>query len=313
MGCMTKTRLYPILLILLLAACGNPTPDTIGRLPTLAQLPTETVTLTATVTPPETETPTVTPSETATPELTSTPTVTPSATITDTPSPTPTMTPTVTDTPPPPPDNEGLLALLALAVQATVLPQNLLPSPLPDQLVPIPTAIQGGVQPSVPTSCTSSPSGGFGTVFATDPTFIGQLGCPVGLAVSMSSASQLYERGGMFWLQGPPPVIYALYNTGRFGRYDDTYNATTDPYSGGETPPSGLIEPIRGFGKVWRSNPDVRNNLGWATNAESGGTGTVQLFERGQMVYLPERGDILIMAFDPGGATGTWRSVAGSY
>src|SRR5690606_20297856 len=149
---------------------------------------------------------------------TSTPTVTPSATITDTPSPTPTMTPTVTDTPPPPPDNEGLLALLALAVQATGLPQNLLPSPLPDQLVPIPTAIQGGVQPVAPTSRTSPPPGGFGTAFANDPPISGQSGCPVGLAVPRRSAWELYGRGGMFWLEGPPPVIHAGYNAGRLGR-----------------------------------------------------------------------------------------------
>lgn len=130
--------------------------------------------------------------------------------------------------------------------------------------------------------------------------------------MSVSSASQIYEHGGMFWLQGPPSAIYALQGTGRFQRYDDTYDANTDPFSGGETPPNGLREPVRGFGKVWRSNPDVRNGLGWATSDEGGGASPIQLFDRGQMVYLPQRGEIIIMAFDPGGVTGTWRAFAGS-
>jgi hypothetical protein len=128
----------------------------------------------------------------------------------------------------------------------------------------------------------------------------------------VNSASQLYQLGGMFWLEGPPPVIYALLGNGRFQRYDDTYNATTDPFSGGETPPNGLREPVRGFGKVWRSNIDVRNGVGWATGDESGSTANVQLFDRGQMIYLPQRGEIIIMSFDPGNISGTWRAVPGS-
>jgi hypothetical protein len=302
---MTKTRFYPILFVLLLAACGGEsTPQTVGELPTLAQLPTETPTLTPL---PNTATLTTTPTETPTATITITPTVTPSTTITDTPSPTPTSTPTITNTPAPTEDNEGISALMQLALQATVLPQTVVQPAVPT------TPLTTGLTTISPNTCPILPPGGFGTVFANDPSVAAQIGCPVGITASVSSASQLYERGGMFWLAGPPPIIYALYNTGRFSRYDDTYNATSDPFSGGETPPSGLLEPVRGFGKVWRSNADVRNNLGWATNDESGATATVQLFDRGQMVALPERGEIILMVFDSGGATGTWRAVPGSF
>lgn len=287
-----------IVCVLLLAACGGtPTPQTVGGLPTIAQLPTVTATPTP---PPATPSATLTASQTPTAIPSVTPTVTPSATITDTPSPTPTLTPTITPTTPPPPDNDALLSLLELAAQATILPQNLV------QPVLVPTTA------SAPTSCPVPPSGGFGTAFAGDPTLIQLIGCPVGATTPVSSASQLFQQGGMFWLQGPPPVIYALLGSGRFQRYDDTYNAATDPFSGGETPPSGLLEPVRGFGKVWRTYPDVRAGLGWATTDESGSTATMQLFDRGQMVYLPQRGEIIIMAFDPGNVTGTWRAVAGS-
>jgi hypothetical protein len=199
-----------------------------------------------------------------------------------------------------------VLSLIQLAQQATILPQNL----VQPALVPT-TAGVGSVLPA-PTSCAVPPSGGFGTAFASDPTLIQLIGCPTGMPLLVNSASQNYEHGVMFWLQGPPPVIYALLGSGRFQRYDDTYNSNTDPFSGGENPPSGLKEPVRGFGKVWRSNPDVRGGLGWATSDEGGSKSPIQLFDRGQMVYLPQRGEIIIMVFDPGGVTGTWRAMAGS-
>lgn len=299
-----RTRFYTIMLFLL-AACGTQSPQTVSELPTLAQVPTETATQTVTVTFPATFT--LTPTITETPTLTVTPTlsITPSATITETPTPTLTVTPTPTETPPPPPDNEGISALIALAAQVTILPQAQQPA------VIAPT-IAGGTLPPLTVSCAVTPTGGFGTAYTSDPTLTSLIGCPVGTSLTMSSASQLFERGGMFWLQGPPGYHYALFSTGRFQRYDDTYNTSIDPVSGGETPPSGLLEPVRGFGKVWRSNNDVRTSLGWATTEENGGTATTQLFDRGLMVYLPQRGEIITLVYDPGGMTGTWRAVAGT-
>lgn len=289
---------------LVLAGCGQPTPE-VGVLPTLAELPTLTPTDTGTlVTPlPPTETPTDTPTVTITSSITVT--VTPSATITETPTPTPTVTPTATNTIEPTEDNEGIMALLALAAQATVLPEQLQPAVVP--------TVPGATQAPVTTVCSFGPPGGFATVYQGDPTLSAQLGCASGSVLPMSSASQLYERGEMFWLQGPPGYIYVLFNTGRWQRYDDTYNASVDPESGGETAPAGLKEPIRGFGKVWRSAQEVRTGLGWASNDEVGGQATVQLFEHGQMIYLSQRGQIFILVNDAGGLTGTWRAVQGSY
>jgi hypothetical protein len=31
------------------------------------------------------------------------------------------------------------------------------------------------------------------------------------------------------------------------------------------------------------------------------------------MLYLPQRGDILVLVEDPGGLTGAWRAIPGSY
>jgi hypothetical protein len=42
-----------------------------------------------------------------------------------------------------------------------------------------------------------------------------------------------------------------------------------------ETPPTGRVRPILGFGRVWGNVPTVRNNLGWATAGEMGLTMTL--------------------------------------
>jgi hypothetical protein len=305
-------RLLPLVCILLLAACASNNPQSAAVLPTAAQLPTATPTSTATpATPTATTFATTTQTPTDTPTITpsATLTVTPSATITDTPTPTVTSTPTQTNTPMPTADNEGIRALAALAAQATVLPAQLQPAV-------VPTVITQAViaTPITTTACPIAPPAIFGTIFANDPTLAAQIGCPVGNPnTGQGDAHQPFERGAMMWLSGPPSSIYVLYNTGQFQRFDDTYNASTDPASGGETPPNGLLEPVRGFGKVWRSAPEVRSGLGWGVNPEAGGTATTQLFDRGMMISLPQLGQIFILTYASGTASGTWRAVAGNY
>ncbi|MCA0456351.1 MAG: hypothetical protein LCI00_20410 [Chloroflexi bacterium] len=297
-----------VLLGMGLSACGGQ-PQTVGELPTVAALPTLTdtplVILTETPTASATFTETPTPTETL--ELSATPSVTPSATITETSTPTPTITPLPSNTPEPTEDNEGLLALIQLAAVATVLPSNLMPAA--PTLMGAPPF--GATVPPVVPTCATPPQGGFATVYASDPTLASQLGCPLGL-VSFSSASQTLQFGDMLWMAGPPQAIYVLFNTGRFTRYDDTYNEAVDPPSGGEPPPAGLLEPVRGFGKVWRTFGEVRG-MGWALTEEMGGQSTAQIFERGQMVYFPQRGMIVVLITDNGGLSGGWRTVVGSF
>lgn len=309
---MSTSRRWFILIVLLMTACSPGAPQDAANLPTLAQLPTATLTQTAPPTLPATFTLTPTDTDTPTPTLSATLSVTPSATITETATPTPTDTATFT---PAPPDNEAIIQLIELAVQATVLPPGFLPAITPGAVdIGTPGTVQVVTPPSV--TCQFPPPGGFGTVYLADATLAQQLGCAVGqppVTTSANSASQLFERGSMIWLQGAPSLIYALGNNGRFQRFDDTYNPNADPFSGGETPPSGLREPVRGFGKVWRQYPNVRGDLGWALTDETGGSATIQRFDRGQMLYLPQRGEILALVEDAGGLTGNWRSFPGSF
>ncbi|MBI1277301.1 MAG: hypothetical protein GC179_04150 [Anaerolineaceae bacterium] len=294
---------------MLLTACAGNQPQTIGELPTAAVLPTLTATLPVTATSTDIPSPTVTVTFTVSPTVlvSDTPTVTPSATITDTPTPTATNTPLPSDTPFPTADNEGLMALVQLAAKATILPPDLLPALQPT----VPSAVLGATAPPVMPTCTTPPSGGFATVYNADPTLASQMGCPLGM-VSFASASQTYQFGEMLWMAGPPQAIYALFSSGRFQRYDDTFNAAVDPNSGGETPPAGLLEPVRGFGKVWRTFAEV-HALGWAMTDEAGGQSMAQVFERGQMVYFPQRGMIFVLISDNGGLSGGWRAVPGSF
>jgi len=45
-----------------------------------------------------------------------------------------------------------------------------------------------------------------------------------------------------------------------------------------------LYAPVRGFGKVWFANADVRQRLGWATAPESSVSAAIQEFEHGTMM-----------------------------
>jgi hypothetical protein len=274
---MMKWLVWGLIGIWLLAACAQtPAPQVDAQLPTIAQLPS----LTATETPAPTNTGTrsPTPTDTLTPSLTPTATVsvTPSVTITDTP--TPTGTPTITNTP-----YQGpLFSLAQAAAHATILPQSV-PVVTPDASLLNPTASLAA--PLSPT-CFDQPPGGFGTLYYNNTSLSAQIGCLQAGVTTVNSAMQSFERGTMLWLDGP---IYVLYADGRYQQYSDTFDPNVDPERGGETPPSGLVEPIRGFGKVWRVNPDVRNGLGWGTTSESGGTAVIQRFDRGWMFDLTQR------------------------
>lgn len=86
-------------------------------------------------------------------------------------------------------------------------------------------------------------------------------------------AEQLFERGRMFWLQ-PIDQIWVLVVTGE-GRgtwtvYDNTH-VEGDPESDPSiVAPEGFLQPVRGFGKLWREVQQVRDQLGWAVTPEFG-------------------------------------------
>ncbi len=290
-----------------LSACQqSPGPEAEADLPTIAALPTLTFTPPPSATPIYSPTATLTATATASLTPTITLTVTPSITITDTPTPTFTATASIT------PLHDALFGLAELAARATVLPQTMQP-PVPTEpgsvnSAPADTSGVAGpaVNPPALPACAQAPSGGFGTVYANAPDLAASLGCPVGGANTVNSALENFERGNMIWIDGP---IYVLYIDGRLQQFTDTFVQGVDPDSGGETPPPGLYEPVRGFGKVWRSNPDVRSGLGWGTTQEMGGTAVTQRFDHGWMIDMQQRSDVLVLL----DANALWQSYLGSY
>ena len=114
---------------------------------------------------------------------------------------------------------------------------------------------------------------------------------------SIYVAEQRFEDGWMFWLQ-PNTQIWVL-TTAADGQnvwsvYDDAFvegDAESDPQI---LPPEGFLQPIRGFGKLWRENPEVRLAIGWAVGVELGHT-TRYEYHHGGFVdadnnYAPEPG-----------------------
>ncbi len=247
------------------------------------------IVITATPPPPlmpvvATETPSATPVLAAT-NAALLPTAPPHRTATPTPRPpitmTPTFTPTTTDTPVTP----GALGFAPVG------------------------GFGGAAAGSVGAGgCANPPSGVFAAVYQSDPNLAAALGCPLAPAPSsVASAYQPFQNGVMIWVASlgvlPQPTIYALYNNGTYQRFNDTWREGVDPVSGGAQPPEGLVEPMRGFGKVWRENSGVREALGWGTASEVGGSAQVLAFERGEMVNVSQAGQTYIFI---AGAPGTW-------
>jgi hypothetical protein len=148
-------------------------------------------------------------------------------------------------------------------------------------------------------NCPVLPAGGFLKIWQSNPDLQAELGCPTSYhpritptAWEVTTSYQPFERGEMIWSDRigwyHQPVVYVLYADSTYQRFDDTFDPAVDPISGGEMPPNGLVEPILGFGKVWREMPGVRDALGWATAGETPGVGRFQMFCGGNMVWISQ-------------------------
>ena len=96
---------------------------------------------------------------------------------------------------------------------------------------------------------------------------------PTATVNQIQVAEQVFENGRMFWVQ-PTGQIWVMIITGEgegeWQIYEDTFvegEMEEDPEI---VPPEGFEEPQRGFGKLWRETPDLRETLGWAVTPEFG-------------------------------------------
>ena len=171
---------------------------------------------------------------------------------------------------------------------ATVAPV-LLPTPTPPLTLPTATSIPGTLQPlpDEPPAGRFRPTGRFADLWAADETLQSRLGYARSeRAVELPAAMQTFEQGLMLW-RSDELRIYAIYSDGTWDLFDDTFREGEQELDPSIVPPADRLQPIRGFGKVWRSSPKVHAGLGWATDKEDGFTATVQDFEHGSIVRLP--------------------------
>lgn len=160
---------------------------------------------------------------------------------------------------------------------------------------PVPTAT-----PIPSYGCSIVPEAGFGTIWQNNATVRSRLGCPLEREKSVAAAEQSFQYGTMFWLSDTE-YIYALYSNGIWQSAVDTFEDGDPESDPSIVPPWGYYQPIRGFGKVWREEPGVRDRLGWATEEERGLTVAVQLFEGGMMIWSQSKGTYVLYQ------DGTWQ------
>ncbi len=129
--------------------------------------------------------------------------------------------------------------------------------------------------------CPVAPAAVFAAIYTANTALQERLGCPVGLGSAEQMAAQPFERGTLYWR--PNRQIVALANSGQLWQVTDTWNEGMPPDDPAYSAPAGLIQPIRGFGLVWRTNTAIRDALGWGTQSEALISGFWQDFERGAM------------------------------
>lgn len=173
------------------------------------------------------------------------------------------------------------------------------PRPTPTAAAPSPTP---RVAPT-PAPCALAPAPAFAAV-AADESIAGRLGCPAGEAVTTPAAFEPFERGIMLWRQDRRQ-IYALQAEGTWASYADTWEDSQPPSDATLTPPTGLQQPVRGFGKVWREQlGGPQSTLGWALAAEQRLVVIAQAFHSGLMIQGAS-GEVYILYSDM-----TWESRA---
>ena len=101
----------------------------------------------------------------------------------------------------------------------------------------------------------------------------------------------------MFWLE-PVDQIWVL-STDDEGKnvwsvYNDTFEEGDPETDERVVAPEGFFQPERGFGKVWRENPEIRQTLGWAIESEFGHSTTYEYHAGGTVtnenVFVPGAG-----------------------
>ncbi len=157
-----------------------------------------------------------------------------------------------------------------------------------------------GSTPGAARTCTVQAAAPFSNA-AKNPSVQQRLGCPSAAPYGVNLVVQPFQTGFMFWRD--TKEIYALSTAGlqkgavtdAYWKVPDAWNDSIPASDPSQVPPAGLVQPVRGFGYVWRSNITIRNSLGWALAAEQPYQATWQDFEHGWMM-TNQNGTVLALS-----------------
>jgi hypothetical protein len=191
-------------------------------------------------------------------------------------------------------------------IAVAVLPEAS-PTPTPPP-TPVPTATPIPATPAPlsaePPAGLFRPRGPLATSWEADA----DLQARIGWAITedpapINMAQQVFATGMMLWREDIRS-IYVLSDDGRWTLHPDTFVEGEPESDPSLSPPAGYLQPIRGFGKVWRENADVRERLGWARSREGSVVGMIQEFERGVLIGAGVRNFALI---EETSTSGVWK------
>lgn len=126
------------------------------------------------------------------------------------------------------------------------------------------------------------------------------LGCPQEAEHAIPMIMQPFEHGMMFY-RDDEKQIYVMFTNKTWKSFADTWNAALPADScPSVSVRSGFVKPIRGFGKVWCEQTEVRDRLGAATAPESSAVyqGLVQRFAQGLMFTGAQAGQVYVLFSD---------------
>lgn len=132
-----------------------------------------------------------------------------------------------------------------------------------------------------------------------------QLGCPRQASpVGGFFAEQPFEHGFMVWSQLLDLYVVLVGDPQSGSMWIIRQSEVTWPMnmSGGSceaNPPSGLFQPVRGFGGIWCAKPDIRNAIGFGIQPERGVSNDLfQGFERGAILRAGDNSTFVLFGDD---------------
>jgi hypothetical protein len=169
-----------------------------------------------------------------------------------------------------------------------------------------PSMINTTTPTSIPECQTELADGSFKQVLAQNLSLTNTLGSRMmPVPTCLWSSYQPFEGGEMIWRSDTlfPTDIYVLFSSGEWKAYKSNYKSGSPLYSCDTQPnKEKLLQPILGFGKVWCTNEEVKQSLGYANIEENPLDRPRQTFENGWLILINNTVYVLFNS-------GNWRAI----